>query len=101
MAPTRAIANLARMGSPTLPMSADDVKRSLANLKLERDAIWLYDHLAEVEKDQERASVFKRIAANERRHADIWATRLTELGAAVPAPSSPRLRVRCSKHSPP
>jgi VIT1/CCC1 family predicted Fe2+/Mn2+ transporter len=75
-------------------MSADDVKRSLANLKLERDAIWLYDHLAEVEKDQERASVFKRIAANERRHADIWATRLTELGAAVPAPSSPRLRVR-------
>jgi len=75
-------------------MSAAEVKRSLANLKLERDAIWLYDHLAEAEQDPERAAGLKRIAGNERRHADIWATRLTELGATVPPPSSPRMRIR-------
>jgi len=82
------------MGSPALEMSADDVKRSLANLKLERDAIYLYDRLAEIEKAPDRAAVFKRIASNERRHAHIWATRLTELGAIVPAQTAPRPRVR-------
>jgi len=79
---------------PALEMTADDRKRSLANLKLERDAIWLYDHLAQVERDPERAAVFERICGNERRHASIWATRLTELGASVPAPSAPRARIR-------
>src|SRR3954451_1310901 len=82
------------MATPTLQMSADEVERSLANLKLERDAIYLYDQLGTIEKDPERASIFKRIASNERRHADIWATRLTELGATVPPVSTPRLRVR-------
>ena len=82
------------MSTPALHLSADEVKRSLANLKLERDAIWLYDHLAEAEQDPERAAGLKRIAGNERRHADIWATRLTELGATVPPPSSPRMRIR-------
>ena len=82
------------MSTPALHLSAAEVKRSLANLKLERDAIWLYDHLAEAEQDPDRAAGFKRIAGNERRHADIWATRLTELGATVPPPSSPRLRIR-------
>ena len=75
-------------------MSADEVKRSLANLKLERDAIYLYDQLSTIEQDAERAAVFKRIASNERRHADIWATRLTQLGATVPPPTAARTRVR-------
>ena len=75
-------------------MTADERKRSLENLKLERDAIVLYDNLAEIETDPRRAATFKRIAANERRHADIWATRLTELGEKVPQVGGPRLRVR-------
>jgi len=79
---------------PALEMTADERERSLSNLKLERDAIWLYDHLAQVERDPERAVVFNRIAGNERRHASIWATRLTELGATVPAASAPRARIR-------
>src|SRR3954454_1851512 len=82
------------MATPTLQMTDDEVKRSLANLKLERDAIYLYDQLGTIEKDPERGSIFKRIASNERRHADIWASRLTELGANVPPVSTPRLRVR-------
>ena len=71
-----------------------DAVQSLANLRLERDAILLYDALAALEKDQQRAAAFHRIAANERRHADVWAAKLREAGAEVPpAPTRPRLRV--------
>jgi vacuolar iron transporter family protein len=75
-------------------MAPIDVEQSLDNLKLERDAILLYDALADIEKDGHRAEAFRRIASNERRHAAIWATRLTELGADVPAAGGPRFRVR-------
>jgi VIT1/CCC1 family predicted Fe2+/Mn2+ transporter len=71
-----------------------DVEQSLDNLKLERDAIVLYDALAAIEKDPRRADAFRRIAGNERRHADIWASKLRELGAVVPPPAGPRVRVR-------
>jgi VIT1/CCC1 family predicted Fe2+/Mn2+ transporter len=66
----------------------------LENLKLERDAIVLYDALAEIEKDPARAAAFRRIGETERRHAGIWAARLTERGVALPPPSPPRIRVR-------
>jgi VIT1/CCC1 family predicted Fe2+/Mn2+ transporter/rubrerythrin len=75
-------------------MAVIDIATSLENLKLERDAIVLYDALAQIEKDPMRAAAFERIAGNERRHADIWATKLTDLGASVPEPGSPRARVR-------
>jgi VIT1/CCC1 family predicted Fe2+/Mn2+ transporter len=71
-----------------------DTDQSLANLRLERDAILLYDALARLEKDPQRASAFERIASNERRHAGIWADKLRERGVDVPpAPSRPRPRV--------
>lgn len=82
------------MTSPTLQLTAEERTRSLANLKLERDAITLYDSLAAIEKNPERARVFQRIASNERRHAEIWASRLAEAGASVPAVTGPRPRVR-------
>jgi vacuolar iron transporter family protein len=71
-----------------------DIAQSLDNLKLERDAIALYDALAGVEKDPRRAEAFRTIAGNERRHAQVWATKLRELGADVPEPRGPRLRIR-------
>ena len=71
-----------------------DVEQSLDNLKLERDAIVLYDALSTIEKDPRRAAAFERIAGNERRHADIWASKLRDLGADVPDPDRPRMRVR-------
>ena len=71
-----------------------DVEQSLDNLKLERDAIVLYEALSTIEKDPRRAAAFERIAGNERRHADIWASKLRDLGADVPAPDGPRMRVR-------
>jgi VIT1/CCC1 family predicted Fe2+/Mn2+ transporter len=71
-----------------------DVQQSLENLKLERDAIVLYDALAGIEKDERRATAFRTIAGNERRHAEVWASKLRELGATVPPVGGPRLRVR-------
>jgi VIT1/CCC1 family predicted Fe2+/Mn2+ transporter/rubrerythrin len=75
-------------------MAPIDVQTSLENLKLERDAIVLYDALAAIEDDPRRSGAFQRIAANERRHADVWATKLTELGVDVPPAGRPRARVR-------
>jgi vacuolar iron transporter family protein len=71
-----------------------DVEQSLGNLKLERDAIVLYDALARIERDPRRAAAFQHIASNERRHGQIWADKLRQQGVAVPAPDGPRLRVR-------
>jgi VIT1/CCC1 family predicted Fe2+/Mn2+ transporter len=75
-------------------MAPFDVAQSLENLKLERDAIALYDALATIEKDPRRAEAFRTIAGNERRHAEVWAGKLRETGAVVPEPGAPRLRVR-------
>ena len=41
-----------------------------------------------------RAGAFHRIAGNERRHAEVWANKLRELGADVPDAQRPRARVR-------
>lgn len=71
-----------------------DIARSLENLKLERDAIVLYEALATIEKDPRRAAAFRTIAGNERRHASIWADRLREIGADVPPAGRARLRIR-------
>ncbi|MEK6721474.1 MAG: VIT1/CCC1 transporter family protein [Chloroflexota bacterium] len=71
-----------------------DPVTSLKNLKLERDAIVLYEGLAGLETDERRASAFRQIAANERRHAEVWAAKLRERGVLVPRPSAPGLRVR-------
>jgi vacuolar iron transporter family protein len=75
-------------------MATLDAETSLANLRLERDAIVLYEALATIERDPRRRAAFERIAANERRHADIWATRLGEHAVDVPPPSPPRARIR-------
>jgi vacuolar iron transporter family protein len=75
-------------------MSQIDAAQSLDNLKLERDAIVLYDALSEIERDPRRASAFRTIAGNERRHAEVWATKLRELGTDVPPAGRPRVRVR-------
>jgi len=75
-------------------MPTIDLNQSLANLKLERDAIALYDALSRIEKDPKRAGAFRKIAGNERRHAEVWADKLRDLGAPIPRAGGPRLRVR-------
>ena len=67
---------------------------SLQNLKLERDAVLLYEGLAELERDPIRADAFHAIAAGERRHAFVWATWVEAAGGEVPPMTHPRWRVR-------
>ena len=71
-----------------------DRAASLAGLALERDAIYLYDRLAAIEKDPTRKAAFASIAASERRHAAIWEAKLVSLGEQVPPASRPSWRVR-------
>jgi VIT1/CCC1 family predicted Fe2+/Mn2+ transporter len=71
-----------------------ELEHSLRNLKLERDAVQLYDGLAAMESDPVRADAFHAIAGNERRHAFVWATRVQACGAEVPQMVPPRWRVR-------
>ncbi len=75
-------------------MTSEEQARSLANLRLERDAVFLYQSLASIEKEKRRAAAFAKIASNERRHASIWADKLQAAGAEVPPVDGPRLRVR-------
>jgi VIT1/CCC1 family predicted Fe2+/Mn2+ transporter len=67
---------------------------SLANLKLERDAIVLYERLAAMERDPRRKLAFRTIAGNERRHASIWQEQLEKGGVSVPPAGGARLRIR-------
>ena len=80
--------------TPPVARRPADHAESLANLRLEQDALALYQALSSIEKDPHRAETFRTIAGNERRHAGIWADRLRALGAEVPPPARPRARVR-------
>ena len=71
-----------------------DRAASLAGLALERDAIYLYDRLAALEKDPQRRTAFESIAASERRHAAIWEAKLISLGEYPPVAARPSWRVR-------
>jgi VIT1/CCC1 family predicted Fe2+/Mn2+ transporter/rubrerythrin len=61
---------------------------------MERDAIYLYDSLAAMERDPRRADAFRTIAADERRHAAVWERRLREAGLEVPRGDGPGPRMR-------
>ena len=71
-----------------------ELQRCLTNLKLERDAVQLYDGLADIEKDPIRADALHAIASGERRHACIWATRVQDCGEKVPEMTPPRWRIK-------
>ncbi len=59
----------------------------------ERDGAALYEGLAKVERDPERARAYRELASAERRHAEIWARKLEKAGAALP-PERPSSRIR-------
>lgn len=65
----------------------------LENLRDERDGATLYEGLAKIEKDPVRQTSFRELAVGERRHADIWARKLTEVGLTLP-PERPSRRTR-------
>jgi hypothetical protein len=79
---------------PTSPLDPALLRETTDALRMERDAIQLYDGLARMERDPHRAEAFHTIAADERRHAEVWERRLREAGVTVPRPSGPGPRMR-------
>jgi VIT1/CCC1 family predicted Fe2+/Mn2+ transporter len=80
-----------------IPKPAPDhaaLRETRLALRMERDAIHLYDGLARMEKEPHRAEAFRTIAADERRHAEVWEGRLRDAGVTIPPPAGPRPRMR-------
>jgi VIT1/CCC1 family predicted Fe2+/Mn2+ transporter len=70
-----------------------DLSRYRANLQDEVDSAFLYRAIAAVEKQPQLASVYRRLAETEERHADFWEERLGAAGVAV-TPRQPGWRAR-------
>lgn len=60
--------------------SASDVKRWRQNLQAERDAVVLYEGLAQAEPNPDLSAVYRRLSDTERRHAATWELKLREAG---------------------
>lgn len=61
-----------------------DVKRYRVNLQDEVDSAAVYRSMAAAEPDEHLASVYRRLADVEERHAALWEAQLKKAGAPVP-----------------
>jgi hypothetical protein len=50
----------------------------------ERNAVFLYGALADIEKEEKIALIYRRLAETEKSHADVWAARISAGGGTVP-----------------
>lgn len=66
-------------------METNQQKSALNSLNDERNGAYLYEALAQAEKDERLAEVYRRMAAAERKHAAVWEGRLSEAGVPIPA----------------
>ncbi|HEV7765611.1 MAG TPA: VIT1/CCC1 transporter family protein [Thermoanaerobaculia bacterium] len=64
-------------------LSAKERKRLLENLEDEMNGAALYNALAEAEKDDRLAEVYRRLATVEQRHAERWRKRLEDAGETL------------------
>jgi vacuolar iron transporter family protein len=62
----------------------NDLARYRANLEEERNSAALYQALADSEKDDRLAEVYRRLALTEQKHAGNWEARITAAGGVVP-----------------
>jgi VIT1/CCC1 family predicted Fe2+/Mn2+ transporter len=74
-------------------MASADRQRYLDNLQGEVDGAALYHALADIEAGSELATVYRRMAEAEERHAEIWRAKLREIGETT-LPSAPGWRTR-------
>ena len=61
-----------------------ETARFRENWQKEVDGSALYNTLAEIEPKPELADVYRRLAASEVKHAEVWEKRLSEAGARIP-----------------
>jgi vacuolar iron transporter family protein len=62
-----------------------DPQRWRRNYQDELDSAALYRQIASAESDEGLASVYRKLADAEKRHAEFWAKRLRDAGEAVPS----------------
>jgi len=70
---------------------SQEKNRYRENWQKEIDGTALYETLAKIEPKPGLADVYRRLAANELKHAQVWEKRLAEIGARVP-PQRPSWR---------
>lgn len=63
---------------------SENIQRFLINLDDELNGAALYDAVSKAEKDANLSELYSRLAAVERRHAEMWKQKLVEAGAPVP-----------------
>jgi VIT1/CCC1 family predicted Fe2+/Mn2+ transporter len=74
--------------------SMTEVERYRANLQGEIDGAAMYRAMAELEKQPQRAEIYRRLASVEESHAQFWRTHLAEAGMyADPPPPGWRVRL--------
>jgi VIT1/CCC1 family predicted Fe2+/Mn2+ transporter len=66
-------------------MDAQLQQSALNSLKDELNGAYLYEAIAQAEKDARLAEVYRRMAAVERQHAAVWSERLKAAGTTPPA----------------
>ena len=66
-------------------VNTDDTTRYLSNRQKEIDGAALYLSLAELEKQPHLAEVFRKLAAAEEAHAQVWEQKLIKLNVPLPA----------------
>jgi VIT1/CCC1 family predicted Fe2+/Mn2+ transporter len=67
-----------------MALSVRERKRLVENLVDELNGAALYDALADAERDERLAEVYRRLASVERRHAERWRKKLEEHGEPLP-----------------
>lgn len=65
--------------------NAQDERRYKADLQGEIDSASLYRALADAESDSKTSAVFKKLAAVEDAHAELWRKNLSRIGSAIPS----------------
>ncbi len=61
-----------------------DIRRYMEFWKSEMESVYLYERLADAEKDPHLSEVYLQLAATERKHASVWREKLREAGQALP-----------------
>ena len=74
-------------------MNNETSDRYLDFLNDELNGVALYNALADAERDEHLATVYRRMATVEQKHAEVWVKKLTEAGVAIP-PFKPSFRTR-------
>ncbi|MCC7105397.1 MAG: VIT1/CCC1 transporter family protein [Chloroflexi bacterium] len=74
-------------------VSAETIRRYRANLQGEIDGTLLYSSLAENESNEQLAEVYRRLAAAEARHGELWRSKLREMGVMLDLRPTFRARV--------